>query len=199
VKSENAKGDQPAKQVDLKEHQELRKRLEGNDPSQGSFFTLFGFVSDTRWVSAEESAEAVKALKQKSQNRVSTENENDVDNQLEEERARIEQEVEICPHGDVVATLVAEDLYPNALKYFSKYLVTESDLDEWTHEFYPAAAQELDDDDDMSLSMEDEDYQEDDSEEEEEIDIRALVGKGKAKRMKEDNSGESPPLKTRKT
>ena len=52
----------------------------------------------------------------------------------------------------------------------------------------------------MSLSMEDEDDQEDDSdEEEEEIDIRALVGKGRAKRTKEDKSGESPPLKARKT
>ena len=122
AKSENAKGDQPTKQADLKEHQELRKRLEGNDPSQGSFFTLFGFVSDNRWVDAEESAEAVKALKQKKQSKGPAENENEMDNQLEEERARIEQEVEICQQGDDIATLIAEDLYPNALKYFSKYL-----------------------------------------------------------------------------
>jgi hypothetical protein len=41
--------------------------------------------------------------------------------------------------------------------------------------------------------------QEDDSEEEEEIDIRALVSKPKAKRTKEDNSGETPPPKAQKT
>ena len=197
AKSENAKGDQPAKQADLKEHQDLRKRLEGNDPSQGSFFTLFGFVSDTRWVSAEESAEAAKTLKQKKQNRDLAENENKMDSQLEEEQTQIEQEVEICPQGDDIVTLIAEDVYPNAIKYFSEYLENASELDEWTYEF-KASAQEQDDDE-MSLSMEDEDDQEDDSEEEEEIDIRALVGKPKTKRTKEDNSGESPPPKARKT
>jgi hypothetical protein len=71
-------------------------------------------------VGAEESDEAAKALKQKKQNKVPAENE--MDNQLEEERTRIEQEVEICPQGDAIATLIAEDLYPNALKYFSKCL-----------------------------------------------------------------------------
>ena len=130
AKSGNAKGDQPAKQADLREHRELKKRLEGNDPSQGSFFTLFGFVSDNRWVSAEESAEAARTLKQKRQNRIPDDNENTMDNQLEEERVQIEQEVEICPPGDAIATLIAEDLYPNAIKYFSKYLENESELDE---------------------------------------------------------------------
>lgn len=136
MRSGNAKGDQPAKQAELREHKDLRRRLEANDPSQGSFFTLFGFVSDARWVGAEENAEAVKALKQKKQSTVPAENENDMDNQLEEERTRIEQQAEICPQGDAIATLIAEDLYPNALKYFSKFLETESQLDEWTHEFH---------------------------------------------------------------
>jgi len=58
------------------------------------------------------------------------------------------------------------------------------------------AAQEQDDDEE-DIDMEDNEAS--DSEEGEEIDIRALVGKGKAKRPKEGKSSVSPPPKIQRT
>lgn len=106
--------------ADLREHQELAKRLAGSDPGQFSFFTLFGFVSERRWVSAEESAALEREFKEARERRLpQTE---DVDDAVRE-RDDLLADAEICPHGGDVATYIAEDLFPNAVKYFGELLL----------------------------------------------------------------------------
>jgi len=101
----------------LKEHKELAKKLAGNDPSQFSFFTFFGFVSERRWASAEESAKLDRQFREaREQHLPQTE---DVDDDTYK-RDELDADVEICPHGDDIATYIAEDLFPNAIKYFGE-------------------------------------------------------------------------------
>lgn len=127
--SANKDGTKPAAQEKLKEHQSLAKILESNDPTGTSFFTFFGFVSERRWVSAEESDEAIKALKVKravaaEANGKGAEQKideiNDEEEELEASRAEAEQSVEICPQGSDLVNVMAEDIWPHAIRYFSK-------------------------------------------------------------------------------
>lgn len=97
------------------EYRELAKKLEGNDPSQFSFFTFFGYVSDKRWVSAEESAAFDLKFKEAREKKLPKDAET---NDAENEREQLEMDVEICPHGDDMATFIAEDIFPNAIRYF---------------------------------------------------------------------------------
>lgn len=110
------KGDWSASNLTgLKEYRDLAKKLEGNDPSQFSFFTLFGFVSESKWVSAEESAEWNKKYYEAQEQRVPK----DADvNEFTDDQ--LDQDVEICPHGDDMATVIADDIFPNAIKYFGE-------------------------------------------------------------------------------
>jgi hypothetical protein len=76
-------------------------------------------VSGYRWVSAEESAEAVKKDKEqlaKIRAGESIEEEEDEDDEEPEDY----QETEVFPGGDEVATIIAEDMWPNALRYYSE-------------------------------------------------------------------------------
>lgn len=156
----------------LPEHVEIVKKLERHDPTSSGFFTLFGFVSERRFVTAEESAAANKAEKER---RVKQQAGEEVAPPQEEEDSE-EAEVEVCPHGADLATVLIEDVWPNAIKYFT-------------------TAQEMDDEQLSELDFED--ISEDDSDEE--VDIRALVkGKG-SKRKEKVSDGESPPPKTRRT
>lgn len=212
------KGDWSASSLTgLKEYRDLAKKLEGNDPSQFSFFTLFGFVSESRWVSAEESAEWNKKYYEAQEQKIPKGHEV---NELSDDQ--LDQDVEICPQGDDMATFIADDIFPNAIKYFGKnsrrpillsqyvrahdpiwqHIATqmrsnEFKMDEMRALLTGPAVSAQEQDEDIDIDMEDDEQS--DSEEEEEIDIRALVGKGKAKRAKEEKSSVSPPPKLRKT
>jgi len=145
---------------------EVMKLLEKSQDGPPSFFTLFGFVSERRYVTAEESAEATKAEIERRKKKAAGEQVEDV----EQEEGDEHMEVEVCNYGDDLATVLAEDVWPNAIKYFT-------------------TAQEMDEDDVSEM-----DFEEEDDESDEELDIRSLV-KGK---RKGDRTGETPPSKARK-
>ncbi|KAF2467915.1 uncharacterized protein BDR25DRAFT_233630 [Lindgomyces ingoldianus] len=163
-----AKSNGNAKSIEtsLPEYKVLAKMIEQGEDASNSFFAWFGFVSSWRWVSAEESEQANKLEKERMEKRKRGEK---VEDEAIDEDDQDFQEVEVFPQGDELATIIAEDMWPSAIKYFKQ-------------------AHEADDDDGSDLEIEDFD-EEDDSDGE--IDIRGLVGKG----QKSKGSSESPPPK----
>ncbi|OAL04362.1 hypothetical protein IQ06DRAFT_214165 [Phaeosphaeriaceae sp. SRC1lsM3a] len=161
------------KETELPEYKNLVKKIETSMESSISFFGLFAFVSGYRWISAEESEKAEKEDKARVEKikRGESIKEDDED---DEDDSTDYQEVEVFPGGDEVVTIIAEDMWPNAIKY------------------YKATFEEEEDDEDLSdLDVEGMDsdadpMEEDDSDDE--VDIRALVGKGR-------KPGQSPPAK----
>ena len=109
------------KEMALPEYKDLYNKIETSADASVSFFGLFAFVSGYRWVSAEESAEARKKdqeqlAKLKAGEKIEEEEEED-----EDEDPQDYQETEVFPGGDEVATIIAEDMWPNALGYYSAY------------------------------------------------------------------------------
>ncbi|KAF2673048.1 hypothetical protein BT63DRAFT_410101 [Microthyrium microscopicum] len=100
-----------------KTYTELKKKLEDSDFSMHSFFTLFTFVSTHRWVSAEENEETLNRDKMDREARQSGK---EVPDRKEEADAAIDDtHVLACPQGDDIATVLVEELYANAIKYFT--------------------------------------------------------------------------------
>ncbi|KAF2276544.1 uncharacterized protein EI97DRAFT_43668 [Westerdykella ornata] len=163
AKQAKAGGD-AKKATQLPEYKELAQKIEQSEEPQPSFFAWFGFVSSYKWVSAEESEQAnqkeAEALEKKKKGEKVEEEEED-----EEDDGVDSQETEVFPVGDQLATIIAEDMWPSAVKYYIR-----------AHE------DEGDDDDLSELEVEDLDDESDD----EEVDIAELVGKSK-KRAAEDS------------
>lgn len=107
------------KEVGTKEYKSLAQKIETATDASVSFFGLFAFVSGYRWVTAEESAKVVKEDKERFEKikRGETVEEDDDD----EEDPQDYQEIEVFPGGDEVATIIAEDMWPNAIKYYSMF------------------------------------------------------------------------------
>jgi hypothetical protein len=101
----------------LPEHIALARKLESSEMSMPSFFTLFGFVSSRRYVSVEESEKANTA---ESERRARREKGESVEDPEEEDFASEDIDAMVCPYGDDMAYVLAEDVWPNAIKYFSK-------------------------------------------------------------------------------
>lgn len=99
------------------EYKKLVEKIETATDASISFFGLFAFVSGYRWVSAEESAQATKEEKERFEKIRRGEKVEDEDD--EDEDPMDYQEVEVFPSGDEVATIIAEDMWPNAIKYYS--------------------------------------------------------------------------------
>lgn len=99
---------------DLKEHKAIMKLLENWNGENTSFFTWFAYVSVVPYITAEESAQATKKAKE-----AKTEEEEieDVDEDIENLAA---EHAEVHEAGDDLANLIAEDVWPGAIKYFSK-------------------------------------------------------------------------------
>jgi hypothetical protein len=96
----------------------LKKKLEESDFSMHSFFTLFTFVSTFRYVTAEESKEAEeKEAKERADKKNGAKIEEEV---KDDEETGDDLDVMACPHGDDLATVLVEELYSNAIKYFSR-------------------------------------------------------------------------------
>jgi hypothetical protein len=108
------------KETQLPEYKQLSKKIETSLESSISFFGLFGFVSGYRWVSAEESEKVEKEDKVKLDKIKRGEKIDDDDD--EEEDPQDYQEIEVFPGGDEIVTIIAEDMWPNAIKYYSKLL-----------------------------------------------------------------------------
>jgi hypothetical protein len=105
----------------LPEEKALIKKLENAGEEFMSFFTLFAFISERRYVSAEESIEANAAHQASREKRRKGEVSSDEPQQEPVEEDMDEQETEVCPNGAVMATVLAEDIWPNAIKYFSEW------------------------------------------------------------------------------
>jgi hypothetical protein len=108
------------KETQLPEYKQLSEKIETSLESSISFFGLFAFVSGYRWVSAEESEKVEKEDKAKLDKIKRGEKIEDDDD--EEEDTQDYQEIEVFPGGDEIVTIIAEDMWPNAIKYYSKSL-----------------------------------------------------------------------------
>jgi len=160
------------KETELPEYKKLVELIETSSQSSVSFFGIFSFVSGYRWISAEESEKTEKEDKAKLEKMKAGEKVEDDED--EEEDTQDYQEVEVFPEADEIVTIVAEDMWPNAIKYY------KSTFDD-----------EEDDEDLSDLDVEGFDSDADPMEEDEsdqEVDIRALVGKGR-------KPGQEPPAK----
>lgn len=114
-------GSAKSKEAELPEYKALIEKTEQSTEESLSFFAWFGFVSSYRWISAEESEQAEKEdaarlEKLKRGEQLDEEADDDDDNGVDY------QETEVFPQGDEIATLIAEDLWPSAIKYYSTIL-----------------------------------------------------------------------------
>lgn len=105
------------KEAELPEYKKLASMIEESEEASPSFFAWFGFVSDYRWISAEESEQAEKEdaerLEKLKRGEKVEEPEDDDDDTTDY------QETEVFPQGGEIATLIAEDLWPSAIQYYS--------------------------------------------------------------------------------
>lgn len=111
------KGDFMAK--DLPEYEKLKKQVEHLNGAGTSFFTWFGFVSGFRYVTAEESEEAIKEHQKKKEERKAGKKEDEKEEDEEEEDDDDDSDVEVHEAGEELATVLAEELWPNAIKFFT--------------------------------------------------------------------------------
>lgn len=162
------------KDSEAEELEALAEKLEQSDEAAPSFFALFSFVSGRRYVSAEESAAANAAEAERREKRRNGEK---VEEPEQEESEELDPFAETLPNGDDLPVLLAEEVWPNALKYFTQ-------------------AQEMGDDELSEIDFEDDEEEMDDDEGAEPIDIRSLV---KGKRKERDGlGGDAGPKKARK-
>lgn len=115
---------QSAKFKKLPEYQKLIKKMELSEEGTQSFFSWFGFASVRPYVTAEQSA---KAAKKEAEERAKRSKGEKVEQEKEEVDDDLDlfEESEIFPGGEELATLIAEDVWPNAIKYFSTYTPTQ--------------------------------------------------------------------------
>jgi hypothetical protein len=116
------------KETKLPEYQKLAEKLDTSLESSISFFGLFAFVSGYRWISAEESEQVEKDDKVKL-DKIRRGEKVDEDDDEEEEDTQDHQENEVFPGGDEVVTIIAEDMWPNAIKYYSTCLDFKGSLE----------------------------------------------------------------------
>ncbi len=93
----------------------LRRKIESTGIGGLSFFAWFGYVG--RRISAEESREAIE--RELDRRRLRREGK-DPEAPSEEEDGNDDDELEIFPAGDELAVAITEDLWPGAIRYFSK-------------------------------------------------------------------------------
>ncbi|KAK4544208.1 hypothetical protein LTR36_004418 [Oleoguttula mirabilis] len=159
----------------LPEYRALEKKVEHWNGANTSFFTWFGWVSGRRYVSAEESEKASQEYAARKEARKHGErSEAESPEDKDEEEPEDDSLVEVHQQGEEIAACLAEDVWPNAIRFFTQ-------------------AQELDDD--PEADFEDDDL-DDEDDVDEPIDIRSLV-QDKEKGRSRDSSG--PPSKKIKT
>ncbi|KAG5924481.1 hypothetical protein E4U61_000417 [Claviceps capensis] len=104
----------------------LANKLDDTDFETVSFFNMFGYRG--RYITAEESAAAVKELEEE---RKAHKEGKPVDKEMEDDDDDIDYEFEICPNADELAVAIADDLYADAIRYFQEgeQLAMMSDID----------------------------------------------------------------------
>ncbi|KAH9822118.1 Nucleosome assembly protein (NAP) [Teratosphaeria destructans] len=163
-------GDMRSKTVP--EYAALEKKMESVTDS--SFFNWFGWVSNRRYVSAEESDKATKAYQAKKAKKAKGEEVAEKGEEEDDVSDEYDQTVEVHPDGESLAYSLVEELWPGAIRLFMQ-------------------AQQ----DDEELSEADfEDFDDEEDGEDEPVDIRALVGKGRGRGS--TGSAAAPPTKKQK-
>lgn len=100
---------------------ELERKIEDNAMGGVSFFAWFGYVG--RRISAEENEEAVLAQRKRleeAKNGVAAAANGDAEGDEEWDAGDVDERLEIFPDGEELALTFADDLWPGAIKYFSK-------------------------------------------------------------------------------
>ena len=106
------------------EQKALKKKINNTGMGGLSFFAWFGFVG--RHISAEESGEAVRVEKDRRQARLEKKASSVTNAPDEEEEDEDDDDddvgmsLEIFPDGGDLAISITEDLWPSAIRYFSK-------------------------------------------------------------------------------
>ncbi|KZF20142.1 hypothetical protein L228DRAFT_249816 [Xylona heveae TC161] len=150
----------------------LIDKIEATTEGSMSFFNWFGFAG--RHITAEESAAATKSEKERREKIKKGEKVEAAEKPEENDEDDLDVDAEVFPAGEELAVAISEDLWPNALKYFTQ-------------------AQEQDDDD-LSEADFEEDEEEEESDEETGVpDLRKLVSANKG------GSGDERPQKKRRT
>ena len=103
---------------DLPEFDALARTVENWSGANTSFFTWFAFISNRRWVSAEESAEAVRKERER-RDKVRNGETEAKPTELPSEDT-MQQQVEVHDDGEGIANVLAEDLWSGAIRYFSE-------------------------------------------------------------------------------
>lgn len=122
-KLNTANGEARRQEAQFPEYKALAEKIETVTDASVSFFSIFAFVSGYRWVSAEESDQVIKEDKEKFEKIRQGEKVEDDEDENEEDPQDY-QEVEVFPGGDEVATIIAEDMWQNAIKYYSMYITS---------------------------------------------------------------------------
>jgi hypothetical protein len=107
-------------QSELKEYKDVATMIETSTEASVSFFAWFGYVSSWKYVSAEENGKAKKVEAERMQKRKNGEKVEDDDDESEDDQHDY-QETEVFPQGDELATIIAEDVWPSAIKYYSQF------------------------------------------------------------------------------
>lgn len=103
----------------------LKKKIENTGMGGLSFFAWFGFIG--RSITAEESQAATARERERSQSKKDGKQVPGATDVLadqgegDEEEEELDMSLEIFPDGEDIAVAIAEDLWPGAIRYFSKY------------------------------------------------------------------------------
>lgn len=102
---------------------ETRKQMQNKLEETGlgglSFFTWFGYIGSR--VTAAESADAEKKIRERRALRAEGKEVPEIEEAEDDEEEEIQEEIELCPGGSDLAFTIADDLWPGAIKYFSKF------------------------------------------------------------------------------
>ena len=166
----------------------LAENVESHFDGELSFFAWFAFVAERRYVTAEESVAATATEIERMERRKKGEK---AEEPASDDGGEADEGVEVFVHGEEVATLLAEDVWPHAISYFSKSTMGETRRRRVADNLFPIAqGQEADDE-----TMSEMDFQEEgESDEDEELDIRSLV-KDRGKRKATGGDIETPAKK----
>jgi len=108
-----------AKDAELTPEQKaLKKKMEESGLGGLSFFAWFGYRG--RRVTAEENKRAIEKEQEKRKLRKEGKKVEEPADDAEEDEEDDDEGLEIFPDGDTLAVTIAEDLWPGAIKYFSR-------------------------------------------------------------------------------
>jgi hypothetical protein len=150
------------KELDVTEEQKaLQKKIENTGISGISFFAWFGYIGQR--VSAEASRLAIEKDTNKRKLRAEGKPVDEEDEE-EDDGSQDEAEYEIFPDGHDVAVAISEDLWPDAITYFSMFALCRYLPRTYRLTWCLANAQEQD-------ALSDDDFESDDEEAPELVDI----------------------------